>query len=466
MATENLDMDYTKYDFKDSTEMYVHLSKKGLTKDTVREISQLKEEPQWMLDFRLRAYDVFMKKPMPQWGGDLNKIDFQNIYYYAKASEKTEKNWDDVPEDVKNTFDKLGIPEAEKKFLAGVGAQYESEVVYHNLREDLAKQGVLFLDTDTALKEQPEIFKKYFGKIIPPEDNKFSALNSAVWSGGSFIYIPPGVKVDMPLQAYFRINAENIGQFERTLIIADEGSEVHYIEGCTAPVYSSESLHSAVVELVAHKDAKLRYTTIQNWSNDVYNLVTKRAYAYEGATVEWIDGNIGSKLTMKYPGIYLMGRKAYGETLSIAFAGKNQHQDTGAKMVHLAPDTTSKITSKSVSRANGRSTYRGLLKVAKGATNVKSTVRCDALLLDDTSKTDTYPYMEIDQEDATVTHEATVGKIGDEQIFYLMSRGFSEEEALSLIVNGFMEPFTKELPMEYAVELNRLIKLEMDNSVG
>jgi len=466
MTTENLNMDYSKYDFKDSTEMYVHLSKKGLTKDTVREISQLKEEPEWMLDFRLRAYDVFMKKPMPQWGGDLNKIDFQNIYYYAKASEKTEKNWDDVPEDVKNTFDKLGIPEAEKKFLAGVGAQYESEVVYHNLREDLAKQGVLFLDTDSALKEQPEIFKKYFGKIIPPEDNKFSALNSAVWSGGSFIYIPPGVKVDMPLQAYFRINAENIGQFERTLIIADEGSEVHYIEGCTAPVYSSESLHSAVVELVAHKDAKLRYTTIQNWSNDVYNLVTKRAYAYEGATVEWIDGNIGSKLTMKYPGIYLMGRKAYGETLSIAFAGKNQHQDTGAKMVHLAPDTTSKITSKSVSRANGRSTYRGLLRVRKGATNVKATVRCDALLLDDTSKTDTYPYMEINQEDATVTHEATVGKIGDEQIFYLMSRGFSEEEALSLIVNGFMEPFTKELPMEYAVELNRLIKLEMDNSVG
>jgi len=466
MATENLDMDYSKYDFKDSTEMYVHLSKKGLSKDTVREISKLKDEPEWMLDFRLRAYDVFMKKPMPQWGGDLNKIDFQNIFYYAKASEKTEKNWDDVPENVKNTFDKLGIPEAEKKFLAGVGAQYESEVVYHSLREDLAKQGVLFLDTDTALKEQPELFKKYFAKTIPPEDNKFAALNSAVWSGGSFIYIPPGVKVDMPLQAYFRINAENIGQFERTLIIADEGSEVHYIEGCTAPVYSSESLHSAVVELVAHKDAKLRYTTIQNWSNDVYNLVTKRAYAYEGATVEWIDGNIGSKLTMKYPGIYLMGRKAYGETLSIAFAGKNQHQDTGAKMVHLAPDTTSKITSKSVSRANGRSTYRGLLRVRKGATNVKATVRCDALLLDDTSKTDTYPYMEINQEDATVTHEATVGKIGDEQIFYLMSRGFTEEEALSLIVNGFMEPFTKELPMEYAVELNRLIKLEMDNSVG
>jgi len=466
MATENIDIDYTKYDFKDSTEMYVHLSKKGLSKDTVIEISKMKNEPQWMLDFRIRSYEVFMEKPMPTWGGDLSVIDFQNIYYYAKASDKTEKNWDDVPDNVKKTFDKLGIPEAEKKFLAGVGAQYESEVVYHNLREDLAKQGVLFLDTDQALIDHPEIFKKYFGKIIPPEDNKFAALNSAVWSGGSFIYVPPGVHIDMPLQAYFRINAENIGQFERTLIIVDEGAEVHYIEGCTAPVYSSESLHSAVVELVAHKDAKLRYTTIQNWSSDVYNLVTKRAYAYEGATVEWIDGNIGSKLTMKYPGVYLMGERAYGETLSIAFAGKGQHQDTGAKMVHLAPNTTSKVTSKSVSRMDGRSTYRGMLNVAKGATNVKSTVRCDALLLDDTSKTDTYPYMVIDQEDATITHEATVGKIGDDQIFYLMSRGFSEEDALSLIVNGFMEPFTKELPMEYAVELNRLIKLEMDDSVG
>jgi len=466
MTTENLEMDYSKYDFKDSTEMYVHLSKKGLSRDTVESISKMKNEPKWMLDFRLRSYDIFMKKPMPNWGGDLSKIDFQNIYYYTKASEKTEKNWDDVPEDIKKTFDKLGIPEAEKKFLAGVGAQYESEVVYHNLRDDLAKQGVLFLDTDTALKEQPEIFKKYFGKIIPPEDNKFAALNSAVWSGGSFIYVPPGVKIDMPLQAYFRINAENIGQFERTLIVVDEGAECHYIEGCTAPVYSSESLHSAVVELVAHKDAKLRYTTIQNWSNDVYNLVTKRAYAYEGARVEWIDGNIGSRLTMKYPGVYLLGERAHGETLSVAFAGKNQHQDTGAKMVHLAPNTTSKITSKSVSRLNGRSTYRGLLHVAKGATNVKASVRCDALLLDDTSKTDTYPYMEINQEDATITHEATVGKIGDEQIFYLMSRGFTEEEALTLIVNGFMEPFTKELPMEYAVELNRLIKLEMDGSVG
>ncbi len=466
MTTENLDMDYSKYDFKDSTEMYVHLSKKGLSKDTVIEISKMKKEPQWMLDFRLRSYEIFMQKPMPTWGGDLSTIDFQNIYYYAKASDKVEKNWDDVPENVKNTFEKLGIPEAEKKFLAGVGAQYESEVVYHSLREDLAKQGVLFLDTDAALHEHPELFKKYFGKIIPPEDNKFAALNSAVWSGGSFIYVPPGVHIDMPLQAYFRINAENIGQFERTLIIVDEGAEVHYIEGCTAPVYSSESLHSAVVEIVALKDAKMRYTTIQNWSADVYNLVTKRAYAHEGATVEWIDGNIGSKLTMKYPGVYLMGERAYGETLSIAFAGKGQHQDTGAKMIHLAPNTTSKVTSKSVSRMDGRSTYRGMLNVVKGATGVKSTVRCDALLLDDTSKTDTYPYMEINQEDATITHEATVGKIGDEQIFYLMSRGFNEEEALSLIVNGFMEPFTKELPMEYAVELNRLIKLEMDDSVG
>ena len=459
-------MDYSKYDFKDSTEMYVYTSKRGLTRETVIEISKLKDEPQWMLDFRLRSYDIFMKKPMPNWGGDLGKIDFNNIYYYARASEKTEKNWDDVPADVKATFDKLGIPEAEKKFLAGVGAQYESEVVYHHLREDLAKKGVVFLDTDTALKEQPEIFKKYFGKVIPPEDNKFAALNSAVWSGGSFIYVPKGVKVDLPLQAYFRINKENIGQFERTLIIADEGAEVHYIEGCTAPVYSSESLHSAVVELIAFKDAKLRYTTIQNWSNDVYNLVTKRAYAYEGARVDWVDGNIGSKLTMKYPGIYLLGQRAHGETLSVAFAGKNQHQDTGAKMVHLAPNTTSRITSKSVSKSNGRTTYRGLLHVAKGATNVKASVRCDALLLDDESKTDTYPYMEINQEDATITHEATVGKIGDEQIFYLMTRGFSEEEALTLIVNGFIEPFTKELPMEYAVELNRLVKMEMDGSVG
>jgi Fe-S cluster assembly protein SufB len=459
-------MDYSKYDFKDSTDLYVYTSKKGLSRETVEEISKIKNEPEWMLNFRLRSYDTFMKKPMPVWGGDLSKINFQNIYYYTKASEKQSKSWDDVPESVRKTFDKLGIPEAEKKFLAGVGAQYESETVYHNLREDLSKQGVIFCDTDTAIKEHPDLLRKYFGKVIPPEDNKFAALNSAVWSGGSFIYVPPNVKVDLPLQAYFRINAENIGQFERTLIIADEGSEVHYIEGCTAPIYTTESLHSAVVELIAKKDAKIRYTTIQNWSKDVYNLVTKRAYAYENARVEWVDGNLGSKLTMKYPGVYMLGRNAHAEVISIAFAGSDQHQDAGAKAVHLAPDTTSRITSKSVSKQSGRTTYRGLLHVAKGATNVKSNVRCDALLLDETSRTDTYPYVEVNEDDATISHEATVGKIGEDQIFYLMSRGFSESDALSLIVGGFIEPFTKELPMEYAVELNRLVKLEMEGSVG
>jgi len=466
MTTEELNMDYSKYDFKDSTDLYVYTGKKGLSRGTVEEISRIKNEPDWMLDFRLRSYDIFMKKPMPVWGGDLSKINFQNIFYYTKASEKQSKSWDDVPDSVRKTFDKLGIPEAEKKFLAGVGAQYESETVYHNLREDLSNQGVIFCDTDTAVKEHPDILKKYFGKVIPPEDNKFAALNSAVWSGGSFIYVPPNVKVDLPLQAYFRINAENIGQFERTLIIADEGSEVHYIEGCTAPVYTTESLHSAVVELIAKKDAKIRYTTIQNWSKDVYNLVTKRAYAYENARVEWIDGNIGSKLTMKYPGVYMLGRNAHAEVVSIAFAGSDQHQDAGAKAVHLAPDTTSRITSKSVSKQSGRTTYRGLLHVAKGATGVKSNVRCDALLLDETSRTDTYPYVEVNEEDATISHEASVGKIGEDQIFYLMSRGFSESDALSLIVGGFIEPFTKELPMEYAVELNRLVKLEMEDSVG
>jgi Fe-S cluster assembly protein SufB len=459
-------MDYSKYDFKDSTDLYVYTGKKGLSRGTVEEISRIKNEPDWMLDFRLRSYDIFMKKPMPVWGGDLSKINFQNIFYYTKASEKQSKSWDDVPDSVRKTFDKLGIPEAEKKFLAGVGAQYESETVYHNLREDLSKQGVIFSDTDTAVKEHPDILKKYFGKVIPPEDNKFAALNSAVWSGGSFIYVPPNVKIELPLQAYFRINAENIGQFERTLIIADEGSEVHYIEGCTAPVYTTESLHSAVVELIAKKDAKIRYTTIQNWSKDVYNLVTKRAYAYENARVEWIDGNIGSKLTMKYPGVYMLGRNAHAEVVSIAFAGSDQHQDAGAKAVHLAPDTTSRITSNSVSKQSGRTTYRGLLHVAKGATGVKSNVRCDALLLDETSRTDTYPYVEVNEEDATISHEASVGKIGEDQIFYLMSRGFSESDALSLIVGGFIEPFTKELPMEYAVELNRLVKLEMEDSVG
>jgi Fe-S cluster assembly protein SufB len=466
MTSEELHMDYSKYDFKDSTDMYVYTSKKGLSRGTIEEISKIKNEPEWMLNFRLRSYDIFMKKPMPLWGGDLSKINFQNIYYYTKASEKQSKSWDDVPESVRKTFDKLGIPEAEKKFLAGVGAQYESETVYHNLREDLAKQGVIFCDTDTAVKEHPDLLRKYFGKVIPPEDNKFAALNSAVWSGGSFIYVPPNVKIDLPLQAYFRINAENIGQFERTLIIADEGSEVHYIEGCTAPVYTTESLHSAVVELIAKKNAKIRYTTIQNWSKDVYNLVTKRAYAYENARVEWVDGNLGSKLTMKYPGVYMLGRNAHAEVISIAFAGSDQHQDAGAKAVHLAPDTTSRITSKSVSKQSGRTTYRGLLHVAKGATNVKSNVRCDALLLDETSRTDTYPYVEVNEDDATISHEATVGKIGEDQIFYIMSRGFSESDALSLIVGGFIEPFTKELPMEYAVELNRLVKLEMEGSVG
>ena len=466
MTSEELNMDYSKYDFKDSTDLYVYTSKKGLSRETVEEISKIKNEPEWMLNFRLRSYDIFMKKPMPVWGGDLSKINFQNIYYYTKASEKQSKSWDDVPESVRKTFDKLGIPEAEKKFLAGVGAQYESETVYHNLREDLSKQGVIFCDTDTAIKEHPDLLRKYFGKVIPPEDNKFAALNSAVWSGGSFIYVPPNVKVDLPLQAYFRINAENIGQFERTLIIADEGSEVHYIEGCTAPIYTTESLHSAVVELIAKKDAKIRYTTIQNWSKDVYNLVTKRAYAYENARVEWVDGNLGSKLTMKYPGVYMLGRNAHAEVISIAFASSDQHQDAGAKAVHLAPDTTSRITSKSVSKQSGRTTYRGLLHVAKGATNVKSNVRCDALLLDETSRTDTYPYVEVNEDDATISHEATVGKIGEDQIFYLMSRGFSESDALSLIVGGFIEPFTKELPMEYAVELNRLVKLEMEGSVG
>ncbi|HZD36977.1 MAG TPA: Fe-S cluster assembly protein SufB, partial [Nitrososphaeraceae archaeon] len=395
----DLSMDYSKYDFKDSTDRYLFLSKKGLTRETVEEISKLKEEPEWMRQFRLRSYDTFVSKPVPNWGGNLSNIDFQNIYYYAKAAEKQQKRWEDVPESVRNTFEKLGIPEAERKFLAGVGAQYESEVVYHNLREDLTKQGVIFIDTDTAVREQPELMRKFFGKVIPPEDNKFAALNSAVWSGGSFIYVPPNVKVDLPLQAYFRINAENIGQFERTLIIADEGSEVHYIEGCTAPIYSTESLHSAVVELIAKKGAKIRYTTIQNWSRDVYNLVTKRAYAYENATVEWVDGNLGSRLTMKYPGVYMLGRNAHAEIISVAFAGKGQHQDAGAKAVHIAPNTTSRITSKSVSKDSGRTTYRGLLHVAKGAHSVKSNVRCDALLLDETSRTDTYPYVEVKEED-------------------------------------------------------------------
>ena len=468
MIAQDITLDYSKYDFKDK-EDYLFKSPKGLTKDIVKAISYKKQEPKWMLDFRLKAFEIFQKKSMPVWGADLSTINFNNFYYYAKPSEKTEKNWDDVPENIRNTFEKLGIPEAEKKFLGGVGAQYESEVVYHKLHEKLEKQGVIFLDTDSALKQEPELFKKYFSTVIPSEDNKFSALNSAVWSGGSFIYIPPGVNVELPLQAYFRINAQNVGQFERTLIIVDENAKVHYIEGCTAPIYSDQtgSLHSAVVEIIANKGSKVRYTTIQNWSRDVYNLVTKRAYAYENATVEWVDGNIGSKITMKYPSIYLMGKGARGEVLSVAAAmHSSQHQDSGGKIVHLAPDTSSNITSKSISKYGGRSSYRGLLHVAKGATNVKSTVRCDALLLDDESRTDTYPYNEINDDTATITHEATVGKIGEDQIFYLMSRGLKESDAINMVVTGFMEEFIKELPMEYAIELNRLIDLEMEGSVG
>ncbi|MEM0029370.1 MAG: Fe-S cluster assembly protein SufB [Candidatus Nitrosocaldus sp.] len=466
MSSQDMIRDYSKYDFKDPVDMYVYISRKGLSRETIEEISRIKNEPEWMLKFRLNAYEMFLKMPMPRWGGDLSNVDFDNIYYYAKPTDKKGRSWDDVPENIRKTFDRLGIPEAERKFLAGVGAQYESETVYHKLREDLEKKGVIFCDTDTALKEHEDIFRKHFAKVVPPNDNKFAALNSAVWSGGSFVYIPEGVEVDMPLNAYFRINAQNMGQFERTLIIAEPYSKVHYIEGCTAPIYSTESLHCAVVEVIAKKGATVRYTTLQNWSNDVYNLVTKRAYAYEDAVVEWVDANIGSKLTMKYPSVYLLGKNARADLLSVAFAGKGQHQDTGAKAVHLAPNTTSKIISKSVSKDGGRTSYRGLLHVAKGATNVKSTVRCDALLIDEISRTDTYPYIEVNEDDATITHEASVGKIGEDQIFYIMSRGYTEQEALSLIVSGFLEVFTKELPMEYAVEFNRLIKMEMEGAVG
>jgi Fe-S cluster assembly protein SufB len=457
-----------KYGFHDKEDKYAFKSGKGLTREIVTEISRMKNEPEWMLKFRLRALDIFNKKPMPRWGNCkmLDDIDFANIHYYVRAAEKQGRTWEEVPEGIKNTFDRLGIPEAERKFLAGVTAQYESEVVYHSIREDLEKLGVVFLDMDSGLREYGELVKEYFGSVIPPADNKFAALNSAVWSGGSFVYVPKGVKVEIPLQAYFRINTENMGQFERTLIIADEGSFVHYIEGCTAPVYSSDSLHSAVVELIARPGAHIRYTTIQNWSKNVYNLVTKRAVAYEDAKVEWVDGNLGSKLTMKYPAIYLMGPRAHGEVLSIAFAGEDQHQDAGAKMVHFAPDTTSIIVSKSISKDGGRTSYRGLVKVYPDAHNVKSSVKCDALLLDEASRSDTYPTMEIDEKDVTIEHEATVSKVGEEQLFYLMSRGLTEAEATTMIVNGFFEPFTKELPLEYAVELNRLIQLEMEGSVG
>ncbi len=457
-----------KYGFRDDDATYVNVPKKGLSREIVEEISWMKEEPEWMRKFRLKALDHFERRQMPKWGGGgaLDNIDFQNIYYYIKPSEESSKSWDDVPEYIKNTFDRLGIPEAERKFLAGVGAQYESEVVYHSIREDLEKLGVLFLSMDQALREHPELVKEYFGRIIPSNDNKFSALNSSVWSGGSFVWVPPGVKVDVPLQAYFRINSENMGQFERTLIIAEPGSEVHYVEGCTAPTYTTDSLHSAVVEIIAKEGSRVRYTTIQNWSSNVYNLVTKRATAYRDATVEWIDCNLGSRLTMKYPSVYMLEPGAHGEVLSIAYAGKGQHQDAGAKMVHAAPDTSSVITSKSISKNGGRATYRGLLKAYKGSENVKANVRCDALLLDEHSRTDTYPYIEIEEDKASIAHEATVSKVSEEQIFYLRSRGLDENEATTMIVNGFIEPIVKELPMEYAVELNRLIQLEMEDSVG
>jgi len=454
-----------QYGFHD-TEDYFFKSERGLTRDTVINISKMKDEPDWMLDFRLKAYDHFLKRPMPTWGGDLTEIDFDNIFYYIRPSEKQGKTWDEVPAYIKDTFEKLGIPEAERKFLAGVGAQYESEVIYHSLREDLKAQGVIFLDMDAGVREYPELVKQYFGTVIPANDNKFAALNSAVWSGGSFIYVPEGVKIEVPLQAYFRINAENMGQFERTLIICAPGSYVHYVEGCTAPTYSTDSLHSAVVEIIVQEGARCRYTTIQNWSKNVYNLVTKRAAAYKNATMEWVDGNLGSKLTMKYPAVWLMEEGARGEILSVAFASDGQHQDAGGKVVHVAPNTSSQIISKSISKGTGRSSYRGLVKVYKGAEGVKSNVVCDALLLDETSKTDTYPYIEIEEERVSVGHEATVSKVNEEQIFYLQSRGLSEEEAMSMIVNGFIEPIAKELPLEYAVELNRLIQLEMEGSVG
>jgi Fe-S cluster assembly protein SufB len=454
-----------KYGFFDP-EKFVFKAKRGLTKEIVEEISWMKQEPEWMTKLRVRSYEIFKRKKMPTWGADLSVIDFDNIFYFLKSTEKQGKTWDEVPEDIKRTFDKLGIPEAERKFLAGVSAQYESEVVYHSLHQKLTEQGVIFTDTDTALREHPDLFKEYFGTIIPPGDNKFAALNTAVWSGGSFIYVPKGVHVDIPLQAYFRINAENMGQFERTLIICDEGSFVHYIEGCAAPIYTTDSLHSAVVEIIVKRNARCRYTTIQNWSTNVYNLVTKRASVFADATMEWVDGNLGSQITMKYPSVYLMEPGAKGDVLSVAFAGKGQHQDAGGKMIHVAPNTTSTITSKSISKGGGRTSYRGHIKVYPGANNCKSFVKCDALLLDDESRSDTYPYNDVDAENVTLGHEATVSKVSDEQLFYLMSRGITQNEAETMIVNGFIEPFTKELPLEYAVELNRLIQLEMEGSVG
>ena len=454
-----------KYGFSDDVKPKIEFGK-GLTPMIIKEISQIKDEPRWMLDYRLDSYKIFLDKNDLTWGADLSELNYDDIKYYVSHSDKSETNWEDVPEDIKNTFDKLGIPEAEQKFLAGAGGQYDSEVAYHDMKKELTNKGVIFSDPETALKEHPDIFKEYFGTVIPSLDNKFSALNSAVWSGGSFIYVPPGVKIDYPLQAYFRINTESMGQFERTLIIADEGSQIHYVEGCTAPTYTSASLHSAVVEIICKKNSRVRYSTIQNWSGNVYNLVTKRAVAEEGAVMEWVDGNLGSKVTMKYPSVYLNGENAHGEVLSVAFAGNGQHQDAGGKIVHNAPNTTSKIVSKSISKNGGRSSYRGLVKIGKNAENSKSNVICDALLLDKDSQSDTYPYIEINNDQVNIEHEATVSKIGEEQLFYLMSRGISEQEASAMIVNGFIEPLVKELPMEYAVELNKLIQLQMEGSIG
>jgi len=466
-VVKDLGLDEYKYHFVDE-EKHVFRTQPGLSEEVVRQISAQKEEPEWMLELRLKALEIYFSKPMPRWGGDLSGLEdvLKEIYFYVRPQDRMEHSWEDVPENIKDTFERLGIPEAEQKVLAGVGAQYESEMVYHSLKAEWAEKGVIFDSIEEGLKNHPELFREHFGTVIPAHDNKFAAMNSAVWSGGSFVYIPKGVELETPLQAYFRVNQEKMGQFERTLIIADEGSHAHYIEGCTAPVYSTESFHSGVIEIIVKPSARFRYTTIQNWSNNMYNLVTQRAMVHRNAHMEWLDGNLGSKLTMKYPSCFLMEEGAHGEILSIAYAGNGQHQDTGGKVVHAAPRTTSSIVSKSISRGTGRSSYRGLAKVYEGASHAKSNVECDALLINDTSRTDTYPYIEIEERDANVGHEATVSKVGEEQLFYLMSRGMSEEEAMALIVRGFIEPIAKELPLEYAVELNRLIELEMEGSVG
>ncbi len=465
-ALKDINASYAeRYGFHEP-ERYAFKGRKGLNADIVREISEMKGEPGWMTDFRLRAYEEFVRRPMPQWGADLSGIDFDDIYYFVRATEGQGKSWDEIPEEIKRTFDRLGIPEAEQKYLQGVTAQYESEVVYHSIRKDLEEKGVFFTDMDSGLREHPELVRQYFGTVIPASDNKFAALNSAVWSGGSFVYVPAGVHVEMPLQAYFRINTQNMGQFERTLIIVEEGAYVHYVEGCTAPIYSSDSLHSAVVEIIVKEGGRCRYTTIQNWSSNVYNLVTKRAVAQRRATMEWVDANLGSKVTMKYPAVILAGEGAHGEVLSIAFAGAGQHQDAGAKITHLAPNTTSQIISKSISKDGGRASYRGLLKIVEGADNVRSNVVCDALLLDEHSRSDTYPTIECDAKNVTMGHEASVSRVGEDQLFYAMSRGMTEDEANAMIINGFIEPLVKELPMEYALELNRLIQIQLEGSIG